>query len=238
MPGVDAPILPILGLPPYGDARDAITIADLLTLRAGLESTSGGNYGAWIAGDDWVRGALARPLGEPGERFVYSTGTFHVLGAVLARAAGRDLLALFRERMMAPMGIRLAPWVRDPQGRYLGGNEMALTPRELARIGDMVLAGGQWDGAQVVPRAWIERSWEPRARSPWSGDAYGYGWFLTELGGGRAAYARGYGGQILAVAPEAGIVAAINSDPTRPARSGGFFGDLRGLLDETVRTLA
>ncbi|MGF1553982.1 MAG: serine hydrolase domain-containing protein [Paracoccaceae bacterium] len=223
-------------VPRGADERVAdLTLEDLVTMRAGLERTSGANYGGWVSSRDWVAAALSRPfVAEPGERFLYSTGSFHVLGAVLAEATGRSLHALARDWLGRPLGIAVPPWTRSPRGRYLGGNNMALSPLALATIGRMMLAEGRWQGAQVVPAEWVARSWEPRVTSPWSGDGYGYGWFLTRLGGVECAYARGYGGQMLYVLPEAGLTVAITSDPTRPARSRGYVGDLERLVAETV----
>ena len=237
--GVDARVLPLLGRPPAGDARDALTVGHLLAMRAGLASTSGPRYGAWVSSGDWVEFVLGGPLEDrPGGRYVYSTGGWHVLGAVLARVTGRDLLALARDWLGAPLGIDLAPWDRDPQGRYLGGNQMALSPRHLARVGDMVRQDGRWQGRQVVPAAWIEASWRSRGRTPWTGDGYGYGWFLTRVAGRRAAYGRGYGGQLLAVVPSLELTVAVTSDPDSPARSDGHFGDLLALLRATAEVVA
>ncbi|CUH39879.1 Beta-lactamase [Jannaschia seosinensis] len=234
---LDDRLLPLLGRDPAGNARDDITVADLLTLRAGLGSTSGGNYGAWVSSGNWVDFALSRPLElEPGEDFIYSTGTTHLLGVALARAAGADLLTLARDWLGDPLDIVFAPWVADPQGNYLGGNDMGLSPRALSRIGRMCLNDGVWNATRVVPAGWLDRAWTPRAKSPWSGDGYGYGWFLTRLAGTRAAYARGYGGQVLAVLPETRTVVTITSDPTRPARSGGYFGDLKRLMAQIAAT--
>ncbi|MBF9029637.1 serine hydrolase [Rhodobacterales bacterium HKCCE3408] len=238
LPGTEAKVLPLLGRAPAGDARDDLTIDHLLSMRAGLESTSGANYGAWVTSRDWVETALAQEMvARPGGRFIYSTGGWHVLGAVLARATGESLLTLARDWLGAPMEIEFAPWVRDRQGRYLGGNDMALSPRGLSRIGQMVLDDGRWDGADIVPADWIAESWQARGRSPFSGDRYGYGWFLTTLGGAEAAYGRGYGGQMLAVVPEREIVIAITSDPSQPARSRGYFGDLRDLAERIVEEI-
>ncbi|MEM8789780.1 MAG: serine hydrolase [Pseudomonadota bacterium] len=223
-------------IPTGADPRAAdITIADLLTLRAGLQRTSGANYGGWVASRDWVADALARPfVADPGARFLYSTGTTHVLGAVLAERSGQSLLQLARDWLGAPLDITVPAWTRDPQGRYMGGNNMALAPLALARLGQSLLNGGAWQGRQVVPSGWLAQSWTARTRSPFSRHDYGYGWFLTDLAGTRVAYARGYGGQMLYVAPDRGLTVAVTSDPTRPARSAGYAGTLNRLVTETV----
>ncbi|RDC71591.1 class C beta-lactamase-related serine hydrolase [Rhodovulum sp. 12E13] len=238
VPGVRAALGEVApGLIPAGaDPRVAdLTLEDLVTMRAGLERTSGANYGAWVSSGNWVADALSRPfVAEPGGRMLYSTGSFHVLGAALAEATGQSLLAQARARLGGPLGIEIPPWTRDPQGYYLGGNQMALSPRAMLRFGEMARQRGRWEGAQVLPEPWLEASFEPRTRSPWSGLGYGYGWFVGRAGGGPLALARGYGGQVIAVAPAAGMTVAITSDPTRPARSAGYFGDLMGLIGRLV----
>ena len=151
-----------------------ITLEDLVTLRAGLERTSGPNYGEWVSSRNWVADALSRPfLGEPGGRMLYSTGSTHILGAVLAEASGHSLLRLARDWIGQPLDIDIPPWTRDPQGYFMGGNEMALSPLAMARFGEMIRMGGTWNGTQVVSSDWIDRSFAPVTRSPWSGLGYG-----------------------------------------------------------------
>lgn len=209
-----------------------ITMEDLVSLRAGLERTSGPNYGGWIASGNWIADQLTRPfVAEPGGRMLYSTGSFHVLGAALAEATGKSLLALARERIGGPLGIEIPSWTRDPQGYYLGGNQMALTPRAMLRIAVMMRDGGRHEGGQVIPEDWVEASLRPRSVSPFSGMGYGYGWFLTDSG---YSLARGYGGQVIAAHRERGLAVAITSDPTQPARSGGYFGDIMNILEGPV----
>ncbi|MFX4295647.1 MULTISPECIES: serine hydrolase domain-containing protein [Roseobacteraceae] len=225
-------ILPADATPGAAD----ISMEDLVTLRAGLERTSGANYGAWVNSRDWLSDALSRPMvAEPGGRMLYSTGSTHILGAALAEANGLSLLAQARARIGDPMGMEIPAWTRDPQGYYLGGNEMALRPTAMLDIATMVRDGGAFNGVQVVPKPWIEASLRPRARSPWSGLSYGYGWFLSPSG---YVLARGYGGQIIAAHREKNLAVAITSDPTLPARTEGYFGDLMTLLDETILGLA
>ncbi len=238
IPGLGATIGELApGLVPSGaDPRVArLTVENLITMQAGLERTSGGNYGAWVSSPNWVADALSRPfVAEPGTRMLYSTGSYHVLGAVLAEATGQSLLQLARARLGAPLDMPFAPWVADPQGYYLGGNDMATTPGGLLRFAEMIRQDGVQDGRQVVPRDWIRDSFRPRTRSPWSGLDYGLGWFLGRSRGTRFALARGYGGQVVFIAPDLALSAVITSDPTRPARSEGYFGDLMAMIEDTV----
>ncbi|PYE85984.1 serine hydrolase domain-containing protein [Pseudoroseicyclus aestuarii] len=238
VPGVDVrldAVAPRL-IPAGADPRvGAITLEDLVSLRAGLERTSGPNYGGWVASGNWVADALSRPfVDEPGGRMLYSTGSFHVLGAALTEASGLTLLEMMRDWLGAPLNIQIPPWTRDPQGYYMGGNQMALSPLAMLRIAEMVRMQGRSDGTQVLSEEWIEASLQPRTRSPYSGLAYGYGWFLGTLAGERLAMARGYGGQIIAVLPGLEASLAITSDPNRPARSDGYFGDLLALIERQV----
>ncbi|TDL90616.1 serine hydrolase domain-containing protein [Meridianimarinicoccus aquatilis] len=223
-------------IPSGADPRVALlTVENLLTLQAGLERTSGGNYGAWVGSRNWIADALGRPfVAEPGARMLYSTGTTHVLGAVLAEVTGRSLLSLSREWLGAPLGIDIPAWTRDPQGFYMGGNEMALAPIALARFGEMFRLNGMWQGNRVLPSAWVSDSFRARTRSPWSGLGYGLGWFLGNADGARFALARGYGGQVVVVVPDRALTIVITSDPTRPARSQGYFGDLLAMIEQDI----
>ncbi|RJE84168.1 serine hydrolase domain-containing protein [Paracoccus onubensis] len=212
-----------------------LTIEDLVTLRAGLEGTSGGNYGSWVNSGDWVAFALRRPMiARPGQRMIYSTGSTHVLGAALATATGESLLEQARTVLGGPLGIEIPAWTRDPQGFYMGGNEMALTPRAMLRIAVLMRDSGRFEGRQVIPSDWMRASVQPRTRSPYSGLSYGYGWFLSDSG---FVIARGYGGQIIAAHPEHALAVAITSDPNVPARSDGHFGQLMDLLEGAALAL-
>ena len=213
-----------------------ITLEDLVTLRAGLERTSGPNYGAWVSSSNWLADALSRPMvAEPGGRMLYSTGSFHILGAALTEASGLSLLAQARDRLGQPLGIEIPPWTRDPQGYYLGGNNMALRPTAMLKIAKLMREDGRFEGEQVIPQSWVAASTEPRARSPWSGLAYGYGWFLSPSG---YTLARGYGGQIIASHKARNLAVAVTSNPNEPARSGGYFGELMALLNGPVLSIA
>ncbi|WP_223422166.1 serine hydrolase domain-containing protein [Tateyamaria pelophila] len=223
-------------IPPGADTGvAAITVGNLVTMQAGLERTSGANYGGWVSSSNWVANALSRPMvAEPGAQMLYSTGTTHVLGAVLSQVSGESLLSLARARLGRPLGIDIPAWTRDPQGRYLGGNEMALSLSAMIRFGEMYRNAGRAGDTQVLSQAWVRASFQPATRSVFSGLEYGYGWFLGRAGRVEYALARGYGGQIICVIPDLALTVAITSDPTQPARSGGYFGALIRLIDQSI----
>ncbi len=235
--GTGQPIVDLLGsrVPETTAAEvSEITLGHALSLQTGLRSTSGRHYGAWVQSENWVAHALTRPMvDEPGGRMIYSTGSSHLAGAALVEASGRSLLALARDWLGEPLNIRIPDWMQDPQGIHFGGNEMKLSPRALARFGELYRLGGVIDGERVLSESWIEASWTPRGRSPWSGDRYGYGWFISELAGERSYHGRGYGGQALFVIPGADLTIVVISDPTPPS-NGAHFGRLKRLAASIV----
>ncbi|MDE2905238.1 MAG: serine hydrolase [Acidobacteriota bacterium] len=214
--GVDQPIVDFFPdeLADAEPAKRSITVGDLLSMRSGLETTSNRNYGRWVRSRHWVRHALSRPLVDrPGGRMIYSTGSTHLLSAILTRATGMSTLEFGRRYLARLLGITLPAWTRDPQGVYLGGNEMGLTPRAMLAVGDLFRRGGTGDGRQVISREWIRASTVPRTRSRFSGRQYGYGWWMRTLAGHPTYYAWGYGGQFIFVIPDLDAVIVATSSP-------------------------
>jgi CubicO group peptidase (beta-lactamase class C family) len=231
-------IAPILAtsLPKERDPRlNDITVGDLLTMRSGLEGTSGRNYGSWISSANWVRDALGRSfVDEPGGRMLYSTGNTHLLSAILTKASGKTTLQLARDWLGAPLGITIPAWDRDPQGVYLGGNNMSLSPHALVKIGEMYRNGGMVGGKRVLSKSWIDASWRPVTQSFFTGHGYGYGWFETDLGGHKVHYGWGFGGQMLYVVPDIGLTVVMTSDTSDYERGTGYVQDLNALLGEAI----
>ena len=216
IPGVETPVARYF--PQLARDRDPrkleITIEDLLTMRSGLESTSNRNYGAWVQSRNWVQAALARPLlSDPGTEMDYSNGNTHLLSAILTTATGTSTWQFANEVLARPLGFTLARWPRDPQGIYFGGNDMLLTSRQMVSFGELYLRRGRIGDRQVVPERWIERSFVSRGRSFWSGQRYGYGWWIREMAGHRAYYAWGFGGQYVIVVPDLDLVVVTTSSP-------------------------
>ncbi|WP_343347484.1 serine hydrolase [Sphingomicrobium sp. XHP0239] len=235
--GTDQKVLSLLAddAPSDPDPRlRELDIGHLLSMQAGLERTSGDNYGRWVSSGDWVDYALSRPfVADPGGRMLYSTGSTHLLSAMLTEASGRSTWELARDWLGMPLDIAIPQWERDQQGIYLGGNQMSMSPRGMARFGELYRLGGTISGNEIVPSDWIEASWTPRTRSPWSGEQYGYGWFLTNLAGHPVRYAWGYGGQMIFIVPDLALTVVMTSD-SNVARGSDHIDDLRALLAEQI----
>ena len=240
--GPDQPITAALGplVPSAADPRlEDVTIGNLLSMQAGLERTSGANYGNWVSSRNWVANALSRPfVADPGGPMLYSTGSSHILSAILTQATGRTTHALANEWLGQPLNIQIPQWDRDPQGIYLGGNNMLLSPRALTRFGEMIRNQGTLDGQEIVSADWIAASWHPRTASRWTGHQYGYGWFMTRTSGHDHYYGWGYGGQMLHVVPTLALTIAVTSDPTVRSREQGHMTGLRALVTEIVQDAA
>lgn len=237
--GVDQPIADFLSdeFPEDADPRlQDVTIGNLLSMQAGLGRTSGPNYGRWVASGNWVRTALAQDFEtDPGGAMQYSTGSTHLLSAILTEVSGQSTRDLAEEWFAPVEDFAIADWERDPQGIYLGGNQMAMTPRSLLGFGEVYRNAGQApDGTQIVAQDWIDQSWTERTNSRFNGDGYGYSWFLRNIGGEDVRYAWGYGGQMLYIVPSLDLTVVMTSDELSPSAGNGHRDALHDLLGDIV----
>ncbi|XUY25746.1 serine hydrolase domain-containing protein [Agrobacterium sp. rho-8.1] len=233
--GVDQPIASVLrtDFPPKPDSRlEQVTIGNLLSMQSGLERMSGPNYGRWVSSRNWVRMALGSGFaGEPGGGMLYSTGSTHLLSAILTKASGKSTLALARDWFSPLDGFSIGSWERDPQGIYLGGNQMAMTARSLLAFGELYRRGGlSPDGERIVSQNWIDQSWVQRTNSVFNGDGYGYCWFIKEMAGEMVYYAWGYGGQMLYIVPSKKLSVVMTSREEAPSARTGYRNRLHELM--------
>jgi len=242
LPGTDTLVAPLLKrvVPRRADARvHDITIGHMLSMRSGLQEVSGAAYGDWVDTKHWIYEALSKPMvADPGTAMLYSTASYHVLGAVLTKVAGRDLHSLAQSRLGDPLGIDIPKWNRDPQGRYVGGNDMRLSPLSMLRLGEMYRRGGEWKGTRILTRDWINSSWTAYGNSLETGHGYGFGWFIwpVQIQGEirDVYYARGYGGQMIYIVPDLALTVVITSNPGLPATLDGHLGVLNRLLTDAI----
>lgn len=225
VPPLDAPLM--AQFPEYADlasdpARSGITVGHALTMTLGTAWDEERPYTdlenseiAMERAPDRYRFVLGQPvIAAPGTRWVYSGGAVALVGALIARGAGKPLPDFAREVLFAPLGIGEFEWVGGSDGVASAASGLRLTARDLLKVGQMVLANGVHAGHRLVSEAWIAASLAPSVPT---GDGLDYGrlWFLgrTEspaLTGPRPwAAGFGNGGQRLYLCPDAGIAAAI-----------------------------
>jgi len=241
MPNVREPIGTYFPGQLRGDAnaaRRAITVEDLLTMRSGLESTSGRNYGAWVTSKNWVRYALTRELETPpGAEMEYSTGNSHLLSAILTIATKKSTWQYAQEVLARPLGFSLARWPQDPQGVYFGGNDMLFTPRQLVTFGELYLHRGRHGDRQIVPARWVDDSFVPRGQSDFNDQLYGYGWWMREFAGEQAYFAWGFGGQYVFIIPRLQLVVVTTSSTATGEERRGHRRTIFGLLEDVITAL-
>lgn len=199
--GVDEPISSYLPVKP-GSAYDGVSISDVLRMSSGarwnedysdpdadvfrLTKAAMGIGGTF---DDFI--ATMVPDTEPGTLCRYNSGDTMALAALVARATGRSVSEYMNETLCEPLGVT-APgyWLVDPAGTELSFAGLNLTARDFARIGELYRNGGQWQGRQLVPAAWVHDSTTVAAPhlapgSPVVGGkpfavGYGYQWWIPE----------------------------------------------------------
>ncbi|MDO8124009.1 MAG: serine hydrolase [Candidatus Hermodarchaeota archaeon] len=192
--------------------KEAITIEHLLTMTSGLPWEEN-EYGALVSSPDWVKWVLDRPMEyAPGETWVYNTGGSHLLSAIVSEAAGQNTTVFADEFLFSPLGITYWWWPGDPQGAAMGGSDLYLRPRDIAKIGYLCLRGGVWDGQIIVPHSWLVTSTSCQYTfHPTLGSAgYGYQWWVYPHVGAYAA--RGWLGQFIWVVPNHDLVVVITGD--------------------------
>lgn len=192
--------------------KESITIRNLLTMQTGLRSTSSGNYGAWVISDNWVEYALNQDfVSQIDGRMVYSTGTSHLLAVIISKASGMSTKAFAEKYLFRPMNIRVGGWDKDPQGNYMGGNNLALKPADLVKIGQLMLDNGRYGDEQLISKKWISESFGTYTHSNYNPYGYGYQWWNQTIGGYKTFFAWGSGGQYIFMIPELETVIVITS---------------------------
>ena len=216
--------------------KQLITIENLLTMQSGLETTSNRNYGKWVLSENWVEFVLNQPLvAKPGTRMLYSTGSTHLLSAILTRASGINTKEFAQKHLASQLGYSMSYWSRDPQGIYFGGNDMEMTPRQMLAFGELYLNKGVHEGRQIIPTNWVKESYRPHVLSPrGQGRYYGYGWWLRDLAGMLVPVAWGYGGQLIFVVEPMDLVVVATSDSTPGRTRRGHLGRLYNLVEDKI----
>ena len=202
---------------PANSMRRRMTVAHALSMMLGMEWNEELSYDprnseyVMELADDRYRFALDRPMvSEPGTQWVYNGGATALLGRLIAKGSDRSLRDYAEKKLLAPVGIAEFEWVQGRDGEFSAASGLRLRPRDLAKIGQLVLDGGRWKGRQVVPADWLELSFRTRAKVNDMVD-YGYHWWLgpQPANGQRWVAAIGNGGQRLAVMRRLDLVLVV-----------------------------
>jgi CubicO group peptidase (beta-lactamase class C family) len=202
--------LPARLVPP---GAEAIRVRDLLTMSAGLAWSENETEFDIQDADSTVRAVLSQERTDPpGEKFHYSTGVSQVLSAVLTEATGMSTCEYVTKEVLAPIDVTADHWLTMNDGYDAGGHSLFMTPRELTRVGQLVLD----EGEDVVPQRWLASSlkerWPLGCGAPSQDRGYASGWWRSDIAGTEVWEAQGYGGQALMVVPSLDMVMVITHD--------------------------
>jgi CubicO group peptidase (beta-lactamase class C family) len=214
--------------PEYADlarqpGREKLTIHHVLSMTLGLEwDELTVPYGidprnseiAMEMAPDRFRYILGLPMvGEPGAKWTYCGAATAILGHLITKGTGEKLPAYARRVLFDPMGFGPSEWAISRDGEPRAASGLRLLPRDLLKVGQLALAGGAWQGKQIVPADWVKRITTPTVTI---GDtrSYGYQWYIYDstIDGRRQHWygGIGWGGQKLYVFPESDVVVAMN----------------------------
>ena len=216
--------------PEYADigrqpGRDRITVAHVLSMTLGTEwdeltipySDARNSEIAMERSPDRYRFVLDRQIvGEPGVKWTYNGGATALLGRLITKGTGKKLPDYARHALFDPLGLGPTEWSNGLQGEAAAASGLRMRAPDLLRVGQMVLAGGAWQGRQVVPQAWLRQSTTPivTIEDPFR---YGWHWYLGEVPVGapirteRLIVGTGWGGQRLFLMPALDLVVAMNA---------------------------
>ncbi|MBW7969375.1 serine hydrolase [Bradyrhizobium sp. BR 10289] len=221
--GVDEPVLKFF--PDFAAVKqpgwDAITLRHLLTMSSGFKWDEAR---AWTDPDndephlvtepDPLGYVLSRPIAAPPDTlWTYNGGGTELLGNIIARASKQSLEVFAREVLFQPLGISDIEWKAYKNSKIAAAAGLRLRPRDAAKIGQLVLNRGRWNGQQIVPADWIAQSIAPRFQAVgyFGGTLfYGYQWWMgRSLAGGKEIKwvgAFGWGGQRIFIVPDLDLV--------------------------------
>lgn len=210
------PLFPDDAPPEVSEDLAAMRVRHLLSMSTGHDADTTGDLFA-AADGNWVRAFLAQPVAhEPGTHFVYNSGATYMLSAIIQTLTGGTLLDYLEPRLLAPIGIVGATWETCPRGINTGGWGLNATTEAIARLGELYLRKGEWQGRRVLTEAWVDEAtrWHvSNGDDPDSDWQQGYGYQFWRC---RHGVYRGDGafGQFCVVFPEQDAVLAITSGIT------------------------
>ena len=150
-----------------------LTVESLLTMRTGNQF----NEASSMTEADWVRGFFLSPsLTDPAGKFQYNSLNTYILAVLVHRLTGQTLTEFLTARLFAPMGIADFHWETSPEGVEKGGWGLYMRPEDLAKLGQLVMDNGQWNGRQLISQHFLEQATKAHVQTPEHYGDYNYGW--------------------------------------------------------------
>jgi CubicO group peptidase (beta-lactamase class C family) len=203
----------------------ALTIGHLLAMQSGFDcgfKRGEPELAEMRRSTNWVRFALQLPsLAPPGTRFGYCSPNYHVLSAALSAATHVSALEFARRHLFQPLGIHDVYWPADPMGISHGWGDLQLRPRDMAKIGLLMLEGGQWEDRRLISKSGVESAAAVHAQVNANED-YGFGWWISRRVS-TLFEANGRGGQRISVVPEKRVVVVMTGGGFEPGDLGGYL---------------
>ena len=186
--------------------RPEVTVRHLLTMTSGVTFNESGI----VSGNDWLESYLNAPVsGKPGTEFQYNSLNTYVLSAIVSARTEMTLEEYLRPRLFEPLGITRYLWETCPKGITKGGWGLFLCAEDMAKLGQLYLQRGKWNGQQLVSEYWIEISTARHLKT--QNDTYGYGYQLwMEQRPGSFEY-NGMLGQNVIIYPDMDMVLVTNA---------------------------
>ena len=189
------------------DNLASMTVRDLLTMTSGIQP----DPLMRTTGADWIRRYLAKPVDKPGETFHYDSMCSYLLSAIVQRVTGQKTLDYMKERIFNPLHITLVEWEESPEGINTGGWGLRMQVESMAKIGQLLLNKGNWEGKQLISSEWVEEMTSSLQETGMM-DTYGYHMWRCDYP--NAYRADGALGQYIIVAPDEDMVVAITQANT------------------------
>ena len=193
---------------PLGFLKKNVTVENLLNMSSGVEFNEAGS----ISGNDWRKEFLNSGFKfEPGTSFEYNSMNTYMLSAIVTEITGKSLFDFCKERIFEPMGIKRVYWESCPQSITKGGWGLFMRTEDMAKLGVMYLQKGKWNGQQIIPEKWVERStaWQIETGKD-DNEHYGYQLWINDDRPGSYAF-NGMLGQNVFVYPDLDMVVVTNA---------------------------
>ena len=200
----------------------ALTVSHLLTMQTGITF----NEANAVTAESLLRGFFSSDVRfAAGSRFAYNSMNTFMLAALVKRITGKTLCEYLSSRLFAPLGIRNYEWEQSADGVEKGGWGLYLSARNMAKIGQLFLDGGKWQGKQIIPKEWFSLMTSPKASVPEEiGTPFDYGYHIWVHKHNGSLLLNGMLGQNVWVVPDRSLVVAMT------AGENSVFHDAKSLL--------